>query len=48
MFKTGKTITHIPRIKIKNTIIKYVKELKYLGLIFDVNLTWIPYLNKLK
>lgn len=48
VFKMCKNITHIPRIKIKEINIKYTKELKYLGLIFDNNLTWIPHINKLK
>lgn len=48
MFKKGKSITHIPRIIIQNTNIKYIKELKYLGLTFDTNLTWILHMNKLK
>lgn len=48
MFKLVKNIKHIPRIKINNGSIKYTKELKYLGLIFDNNLSWIPHLNNLK
>lgn len=48
MFKLGKNISHIPRIKINNISIKYTKELKYLVLIFDNKLSWIPHLNNLK
>lgn len=48
LFKMGKRIPHIPRIKINDVSIKYTNELKYLGIIFDVNLTFIPHLNKLK
>lgn len=28
--------------------IKHCKEIKYLGLIFDNNLSWIPHINHLK
>lgn len=48
MFKTGKRITHITRIKIGNGNLKFTKELKYLGLTFDMNLSWIPHINYLK
>lgn len=48
MFKKGKNIMLIPRIKIQNFIIKYTKELKYLGLTFDTNMSWIPHINNLK
>lgn len=48
MFKIGKRIRHISRIKIGNNNLKYTKELKYLGLIFDTNLSWVAHINNLK
>lgn len=47
LFKMGKRISHIPRIKINEVSIN-ANELKYLGIIFDVNLPFIPHLNYLK
>ncbi|GBN51416.1 hypothetical protein AVEN_170423-1 [Araneus ventricosus] len=48
MFKHRKNITHIPTIKLLSKRIQYIKELKYLGLTFDPNFSWMPHLNKLK
>lgn len=48
VFKKGKNISHIPRIKIGNVYMKYTRVLKYLGLNFDVNLTWTLHINILK
>lgn len=47
MLKRGKIITHIPRIKLAGHNIGFAKELKYLGVIFDQNLSWIPHVNYL-
>lgn len=48
LFKYGKRITHILRIKLNNINLKYSNTLKYLGIIFDNNRTFIPHLNELK
>lgn len=37
----------MPRIKLNGLNIGYVKELKYLGIIFDYNFSWIPHINYL-
>lgn len=48
LFKRGKRITHMPTIKLMNHSIKYCKELKHLGLMFDNNFSWIPHITYLK
>lgn len=48
MFKFKKLITHFPSIKICGKKIGYTKELKYLGIIFDPNRTFLPHLNHIK
>ncbi|GBL77103.1 hypothetical protein AVEN_12745-1 [Araneus ventricosus] len=48
MFKHRNNNTHIPTIKLLSKRIQYSKELKYLGLAFDPNFSWMPHLNKLK
>lgn len=48
LFKHGKKISHIPRIKLNNTSLKYSNTLKYLGIILDNNRTFIPHMNDLK
>lgn len=44
----GKRIRHIPSIKINNRKVKYVRELKYLGVTFDEKLTWVKHVNVMK
>ncbi|GBO00732.1 hypothetical protein AVEN_263609-1 [Araneus ventricosus] len=48
VFPYRKEITHIPRIKIADKPIKYSKNLKYLGLTFDIRLTWKIHLDNVK
>ncbi|GBO32528.1 hypothetical protein AVEN_215977-1 [Araneus ventricosus] len=46
MFKCGKTITHIPAIKLYNERLHYNRSLRYLGLYFDPNLPFMPHLKE--
>lgn len=48
MVYKGKRITHIPSIKIDNNKIRFVTELKYLGVIFDEKMTWVKHVNYMK
>ncbi|GBN90275.1 Putative protein in type-1 retrotransposable element R1DM [Araneus ventricosus] len=48
VFPFHRKITHFPRLKICNRNIKNVKELKYLGLLFDERLTWMIHLGYFK
>ncbi|GBL82819.1 Putative protein in type-1 retrotransposable element R1DM [Araneus ventricosus] len=48
MFKHRKNITHISKIKLLSKRTQYTKELKYLGLTFDPNFSWMPHLHKFK
>lgn len=45
MITHGKNATHIPRIKIGINSIKHKREIKYLGVMVDKNMTWIPHVN---
>lgn len=46
VFPVTGNITRRPTIKLAGENIKYVREIKYLGLLFDVGLTWFPHLNR--
>ncbi|GBM65089.1 Putative protein in type-1 retrotransposable element R1DM [Araneus ventricosus] len=45
MFPYKKDITHVPRLKMNDIVIKQSRTLKYLGLLFDERLTWRPHLE---
>lgn len=45
LIKRVKNVTHFPSIKVNNKSIKYTRVIKYLGLLFDKNLTFIDHLN---
>lgn len=47
MLKKSKNTTHIPVIKFVDDSIKYTKELKFLGLVFDRNHSWFLHVNHL-
>lgn len=44
----GKKVTRIPPVKYNNEKIRYNKELKYLGITFDENLSWLRHLENLR
>ncbi|GBM24831.1 Retrovirus-related Pol polyprotein from type-1 retrotransposable element R1 [Araneus ventricosus] len=46
MFKFRNKITHFPSFHLYNSRISHDKELKYLGIRLDPNLSFIPHLNK--
>ncbi|GBL83166.1 RNA-directed DNA polymerase from mobile element jockey [Araneus ventricosus] len=48
MFKFRKKITHFPSIHLYGSRISHDKELKYLGIRLDPNLSFIPHLNKVQ
>ncbi|GBM10297.1 hypothetical protein AVEN_50013-1 [Araneus ventricosus] len=48
MFPCKKDITHVPRLKMNNIVIKQSKTIKYLGLLFDERLTWRPHLEEVR
>ncbi|GBM35748.1 hypothetical protein AVEN_108949-1 [Araneus ventricosus] len=48
MFKFRKKITHFPSINLYGSRISHDKELKYLGIRLDRNLSFIPHLNKVQ
>lgn len=48
MIKRGEIFTHFPKIEFDKKNIKYKNEIKYLGLIFDRNLSWNAHINYLK
>lgn len=45
MFPVKGQIGRRPTIKIRGSHIKYCKEIKYLGVLIDHKLTWLPHLN---
>ncbi|GBL79128.1 Putative protein in type-1 retrotransposable element R1DM [Araneus ventricosus] len=45
MFPYKKDITHVPRLKMNDIVIKQSRTLKYLGLLFDERLTCRPHLE---
>lgn len=42
----GKQVSRKPPIRMANNKIKYTKELKYLGVVFDEKLQWLTHLNR--
>lgn len=48
IIKNIKRVSRIPPIKMGGNSIKYNKELTYLGVVFDANLSWTPHIVKLK
>ncbi|GBM47514.1 Putative protein in type-1 retrotransposable element R1DM [Araneus ventricosus] len=48
MFPYKKDITHVPRLKVNDIVIKQSRTLKYLGLLFDERLTWRPHLQEVR
>ncbi|GBN67586.1 hypothetical protein AVEN_73895-1 [Araneus ventricosus] len=48
MFKNNSEITHFPGLYLYGNRIVYDQNLKYLGLIFDKNLSFMPHLNLLQ
>lgn len=45
IFPLGKQIGRRPAIKLSGNNLQYLPEIKYLGLLFDHKLSWLPHLN---
>ena len=47
-FSRSRRLEVIPSLKLKDSILPYEDQVKFLGLIFDKRLTWSPHIKKLK
>lgn len=44
----GKKVTRVPPIRLGGSSLSYTEELKYLGIILDRNLSWLPHLDYIR